>query len=80
MPFPAKRVLQLMATHRADRHILPVTPHWLRQHIPKPPAQSALLGKPERDFKTKTKTKTKIKSKIGGNIVGPNSFGQDLCE
>jgi len=27
----------------------------LRQHIPNPPVQSALLGKPERDWKIKTK-------------------------
>jgi|GEM_PF-3639507 len=46
------------------------------RHTRETPAHPALLGKPERDFKTKTK----IKSKIEGNIVGPNSFGQDLCE
>jgi len=46
------------------------------RRIPKSPAYPALLGKPERDFKIKTN----IKRKIGGNIVGPNLFGQDLCE
>jgi hypothetical protein len=46
----------------------------LKQHIPKSPAQSALLGKPERDFKVNTK------SKFGGNIVDSNSFAQILSE